>query len=260
MVETRADVDRVLTGSSIPLCLDTGHLLIGGTDPLELARAVPDRVAHAHLKDVDAGLAARVQSGELTYTEAVANGMYTPLGTGGVDIAGIVTVLRDNGFDGWFVLEQDTILAAEPTDDGPVRDVVASVTYLRRAAVGAPPPSRYDAADRGCWGHPESPSSRSSGPHTSWATGWWRWPRVTRGAHRCSPKSMVWSAFLASYGDVVNDPEVDVVYNPWRMRCTRPGTWRRSRRASRSSPRSRSPATAPRPSGSPRPPTPRASP
>ena len=60
MVETRAEVDRVLTGSSIPLCLDTGHLLIGGTDPVELARAVPDRVAHVHLKDVDAGLAARV--------------------------------------------------------------------------------------------------------------------------------------------------------------------------------------------------------
>ena len=54
MVETRADVDRVLAGSAIPLCLDTGHLLIGGTDPVELARTVPDRVAHVHLKDVDA--------------------------------------------------------------------------------------------------------------------------------------------------------------------------------------------------------------
>ena len=67
--------------------------------------------------------------------------MYTPLGTGGVDVAGIVTVLRDNGFDGWFVLEQDTVLAAEPTDDGPVRDVVASVTYLRdvlRSATAVP--------------------------------------------------------------------------------------------------------------------------
>lgn len=131
MVETRADVDRVLQGSSIPLCLDTGHLLIGGTDPLELAKAVPGRVAHAHLKDVDAALAAKVQSGELTYTEAVKAGMYTPLGTGDVDIAGIVSVLRDNGFDGWFVLEQDTILDGEPDGEGPVADVVASVAYLR---------------------------------------------------------------------------------------------------------------------------------
>ena len=130
MVETRGEVDRVLDGSNIPLCLDTGHLLIGGTDPLQLAREVPDRIAHAHLKDVDAALAARVQAGELTYTEAVRQGMYTPLGAGDVDIAGIVTALRNNGFDGWFVMEQDTILAGEPSGEGPVRDVRASVAFM----------------------------------------------------------------------------------------------------------------------------------
>jgi inosose dehydratase len=134
MVETRADVARVLAGSTIPLCLDTGHLMIGGTDPLELAKAVPHRVAHTHLKDVDAALAAQVQSGALTYTEAVKAGMYTPLGTGDVDIAGIVSVLRDNGFDGWYVLEQDTILDGDPSGEGPVRDVRASVGYLTSVA------------------------------------------------------------------------------------------------------------------------------
>lgn len=131
MVETRDEVDRVLEGSTIRLCLDTGHLLIGGTDPLQLARQVPDRIAHAHLKDVDAKLAADVQAGTLTYTEAVRRGMYTPLGAGDVDIAGIVTTLRSSGFDGWFVMEQDTVLDAEPTDEGPLRDVQASVTFMQ---------------------------------------------------------------------------------------------------------------------------------
>jgi len=130
MVETREDVDRVLNGSQIPLCLDTGHLLIGGTDPLELAKAVPHRIKHAHLKDVNAALAARVRAGEVSYTDAVRAGIYTPLGTGDIDISGIVSVLRDNGFDGWFVMEQDTILDTEPTDEGPLRDVRMSVAYL----------------------------------------------------------------------------------------------------------------------------------
>lgn len=130
MVETREDVDRVLNGSQIPLCLDTGHLLIGGTDPLELAKAVPHRIKHAHLKDVNAALAARVRAGEVSYTDAVRAGIYTPLGTGDIDVSGIVSVLRDNGFDGWFVMEQDTILDAEPTDEGPLRDVRTSVAYL----------------------------------------------------------------------------------------------------------------------------------
>lgn len=134
MVESRAEVDRVLAGSSIPLCLDTGHLLIGGTDPLELAKAVPQRIAHTHLKDVDAALAAKVQAGELSYTDAVKAGMYTPLGTGDIDIAGIVSVLRDNGFDGWFVMEQDTILDSAPVGDGPVADVRASVAFLNSVA------------------------------------------------------------------------------------------------------------------------------
>lgn len=136
MVESRAEVDRVLTGSRIPLCLDTGHLLIGGTDPLQLAREVPERIKHTHLKDVDAALAARVQSGELTYTDAVAAGMYVPLGQGDVDIAGIVTALQDSGFDGWYVMEQDTILTEEPAGDGPLADVRASVAFVTGAAAG----------------------------------------------------------------------------------------------------------------------------
>jgi inosose dehydratase len=38
MVERGHEVQRVLDGSVISLCLDTGHLLIGGTDPAELTR------------------------------------------------------------------------------------------------------------------------------------------------------------------------------------------------------------------------------
>ncbi|QSE89890.1 TIM barrel protein [Rhodococcus pseudokoreensis] len=131
MIEQNIEVQRVLDGSSIPLCLDTGHLLIGGTDPLELARAAADRITHTHLKDVDAEFAARVQAGELSYTEAVAQGMYTPLGTGDVDVAGVVRHLVGSGFDGWFTLEQDTILAGEPDGEGPVTDVKTSAAFLR---------------------------------------------------------------------------------------------------------------------------------
>jgi inosose dehydratase len=131
MVETRADVDRVLAGSTIPLCLDTGHLLIGGTDPLELTLQVPERIKHTHLKDVNVELAAKVQSGELTYTQAVAAGMYVPLGAGDVDIAGIVKTLTDNGYDGWYVMEQDNILETAPEGAGPLGDVMASVEFLR---------------------------------------------------------------------------------------------------------------------------------
>ena len=62
MVERGDEVRRVLEGSAISLCLDTGHLLIGGTDPAELTRQAPDRIAHTHFKDVDDQIAAQVRS------------------------------------------------------------------------------------------------------------------------------------------------------------------------------------------------------
>jgi inosose dehydratase len=131
VVEGPDEVDRVLAGSRIPLCLDTGHLLIGGTDPLELARAAADRVAHVHLKDVDAELTGRVRAGEITYTDAVRQGIYRPLGGGDIDIRAIIAALAATGYEGWYVLEQDTILTAEPDPGaGPVADVLAGVAYL----------------------------------------------------------------------------------------------------------------------------------
>jgi len=136
MVETADDVERVLAGSGIGLCLDTGHLLIGGADPVALAAEHAGRIRHTHLKDVDATWARRVQSGEVTYTDAVRQGMYRPLGQGDVDIAAIVGSLEHAGYDGWYVLEQDTILAGPPGpgDDGPIVDVRASLEYLRAIA------------------------------------------------------------------------------------------------------------------------------
>ncbi|HEY2205427.1 MAG TPA: sugar phosphate isomerase/epimerase [Pseudonocardia sp.] len=131
MVETGDDVRRVLEGSSIALCLDTGHLLIGGTDPAELTRQAPERIAHTHLKDVDLGLAGQVRDGRRSYTDAVRAGMYRPLGKGDVDTEAIVGHLRDRGYDGWYVLEQDTVLTEEPSGVGPVADVHTSVEFLR---------------------------------------------------------------------------------------------------------------------------------
>jgi inosose dehydratase len=131
LVETGAEVTRVLEGSQIPLCLDTGHLLIGGTDPAELTAQVPDRIAHTHLKDVDLTWARKVQSGRVTYTDAVRLGMYRPLGQGDVDVAAIISDLAEHGYDGWYTLEQDTILTEEPRGEGPLADARASVEYLR---------------------------------------------------------------------------------------------------------------------------------
>jgi inosose dehydratase len=131
MVERRSEVERVLDGSRVGLCVDTGHLLVGGTEPVDLTRRHVDRVVHVHLKDVDAALAAEVQSGNLAYGDAIWKGLFRPLGAGDVDVAALVRTLEAAGYDGWYVLEQDVKLTGEPEGDGPVVGVRESLDYLR---------------------------------------------------------------------------------------------------------------------------------
>ncbi len=135
MIETGAEVDRLLASSDVPLCLDTGHLLIGGADPVALARDHADRIGHVHLKDVDAALAERVRTGELTYLSAVRAGLYRPLGDGDVPVGAIVSTLESTGYSGWYVLEQDTALDSEqePARTRPRADVARSLDYLANA-------------------------------------------------------------------------------------------------------------------------------
>ncbi len=135
MVETKADVMQILNGSTIDFCLDTGHMIIGGTDPVEFSAKYADRVAHSHLKDVNLAVADRVQSGEITYYQGILEGMYVPLGTGDVDVRSIVRNLISSGFDGWFVLEQDNVINAEPGEGaGPFAEAKQSVEFIRAVA------------------------------------------------------------------------------------------------------------------------------
>jgi inosose dehydratase len=133
VIEGSRQIQRVLESSPVSLCVDTGHLMVGGADPVELITAARDRVAHVHLKDVRADLAEQVRSGRMGYRDAVAEGMYRPLGSGDVDVAAIVSALEASDYDGWYVLEQDTVLEGAPEEGGgPVRDVAVSLTFFER--------------------------------------------------------------------------------------------------------------------------------
>ena len=135
------------TARRVPLCLDTGHLLIGGTDPVALAARRTDRVVHTHLKDVDAGLGRRACSAATsTYTEAVAGGHVPAARRRATSTS--PRIVRDAGGrrlrragTSW---SRTPCSTAEPDGEGPVADVRASVAYL--AAV--PTRGRHDGVRR----------------------------------------------------------------------------------------------------------------
>jgi inosose dehydratase len=136
LVETAEDIDAVLAQGEVDWCLDTGHLAIGGTDPVEFTAANAGRIAHVHLKDVDMELAERVRSGELSLVEATRRGLFRPLGDGDASIDEVVEQLDRYGYERWLVLEQDTTLTGEepPVGRGPVIDVRRSIDYLATLA------------------------------------------------------------------------------------------------------------------------------
>ena len=139
LVETADDVNRVLDSCDVSWCLDTGHLAIGGVDPVEFARQSVDRVGHVHLKDVRLDLAPAVLRRERSLMAATQAGLFSPLGQGDVDIAGVVGALESAGYRGMYVIEQDTALTDGPPADGegPVRQVGSSLTYLREVVAPA---------------------------------------------------------------------------------------------------------------------------
>jgi inosose dehydratase len=132
LVETADDVNRVLDSCDVNWCLDTGHMAIGGVDPVAFAAAAFERVGHVHLKDVRLDMVAPVLSREVTLMAATQKGLFTPLGQGDVDIAGVVRTLEAAGYQGWYVIEQDTAITdgLPPEGQGPISQVRTSLQYL----------------------------------------------------------------------------------------------------------------------------------
>jgi len=133
LVQTRDDTLRLLERSESRLCLDTGHAVLADADPVELVRAAGERIAHVHVKDVDEAVASRLRSGELELVVAVQAGLFRPLGLGDAPVGETVRALEERGYDGWYVLEQDTALPSGeiPPGEGPIEDVRHSIEFMQ---------------------------------------------------------------------------------------------------------------------------------
>ena len=129
---------RFLEGCDTGLCLDTAHLAIGGSDPLEVAEKAADRVRLVHLKDVDRDLARRLGTREIGFKEAAQRGAFRPLGDGDVDIERLLELLERSNYRGWYVLEQDIVVETEPEEgEGPVNDIRKSLSFLEACLGGS---------------------------------------------------------------------------------------------------------------------------
>jgi inosose dehydratase len=133
-VETAAEIDRLLERtepSRVGLCLDTGHAAFGGGDPVAVATRWRDRIWHVHLKDCDPAVRTRAAAEEWDYQQSVRQGVFCELGRGVVDFPAILALLRESGYDGWLVVEQDVL----PSMGTPAESARRNRDYLRTLGV-----------------------------------------------------------------------------------------------------------------------------
>ena len=123
-------VDEELLG----VCLDTGHSLYAGFDPVALLRRHASRVTYVHLKDLDASVLRHCVSERAGFYESCARGVFCNLGTGAMDFAALQEALEEAGYDGWATVEQDR---GPQSVRSSFDDAAANLAFLRGAGLAA---------------------------------------------------------------------------------------------------------------------------
>ncbi len=112
-VEAPWEIERVLELTDIGLLLDTGHLALGGGDPVRALRDWHERIDHVHVKDYRRSVLDAVLAERADMAEAWRRGVFCELGTGDVDLRSFFDELTAVGYRGWLVVEQDRIPRAD---------------------------------------------------------------------------------------------------------------------------------------------------
>ena len=134
-IETPDEVAQLLSltdPSLLGICLDTGHYLYGGGDPVDFAREHATRIWHLHWKDLRLAVLNAVRRNKIPYLEAIRRGVFCELGKGDVDVIAVAEELQKANFDGWGVFEQDVDTTLPDAD--PLKSAILSREYLKQQA------------------------------------------------------------------------------------------------------------------------------
>ena len=128
-IEAVWEIEKVLELTEIGLCLDTGHLLLGGGDPLVALDEWKDRINHVHLKDARKQVVEQIIREVAPVSEIWKRKAFCRLGDGDLDVDAVLARLRER-YAGWLVVEQDVLPDADNPLGTPARDQRANRQFL----------------------------------------------------------------------------------------------------------------------------------
>jgi inosose dehydratase len=107
-IEAPWEIERMLERTSVNLCLDTGHLIIGGGNPLAALRDWGPRINHIHVKDARRAAIAEIVRDAAPAEAIWERGAFCALGLGDVPMDEVLHLILAT-FTGWLVVEQDIL-------------------------------------------------------------------------------------------------------------------------------------------------------
>jgi inosose dehydratase len=128
-IEFEDEIERLVADTDLDLTLDTGHLAYARMDPAAMIERYADRLRHVHFKDIRPEVLTRVDDEHLDFWQAIASGIFCPIGDGLVDIGAVLGVLDAIGYDGFATIEQDRV----PGSGAPLDDLLKSVAVIEHA-------------------------------------------------------------------------------------------------------------------------------
>ena len=131
-VEAPWEIERVLELSDIGLCLDTGHFLLTGGDPVRALSDWGGRINHVHLKDARRSVMDAIISDGGSVAEIWPREAFPRLGQGDLDVDSFLAALRRDGYLGWLVVEQDSFPQTAERFERAAADQRANREFLAR--------------------------------------------------------------------------------------------------------------------------------
>jgi len=109
VIETEREIDLLMenTGTSVGLLIDTGHLGFADADTEALTRRYGSRINHVHCKDIRQEIFKQVREKDLSFLDAVLEGVFTVPGDGFIDFENFAKVLAEIDYSGWVVVEAE---------------------------------------------------------------------------------------------------------------------------------------------------------
>ncbi len=135
-IETREDIDRIFGATDpeyVGFCLDTGHIVYGQADCVDLIKTYPERISYVHIKAMDPDLVKQAHDEDWPFVAAVHKGVSVAPPAGEPHMPTLIEALADLDKELYVICEQD-MYGCDPSY--PLPNAIKTRDYLASCGLG----------------------------------------------------------------------------------------------------------------------------